>query len=59
MQQQNASQDASGRFRVSSPSSWDTDRWTTVVVIMCLAMLIMLRLGFRGVSVMGANVSVS
>lgn len=55
---QASSQDSSGRYRMSSPSSWSTERWTTVVVLGSLGLLILLRMGFRGVSVMGASVSV-
>jgi len=37
---------------------WDTERWVAVVVLVCLAALIAIRMGFRGINVMGASVRV-
>lgn len=55
---QNASQNAGGRFVMPSTSSWPTERWAAVLVLSSLAILILLRMGFRGVNIMGASVSV-
>lgn len=46
-----------GRY-VMSVSGWPTERWVAVLVLGALALLILIRMGFRGVSVMGASVSV-
>lgn len=47
-----------GRFRVSS-EGWTTERWLAVIVLLSLGMLIAIRMGFRGIDVMGASVRVS
>lgn len=47
-----------GRFNVPSTGAWPAERWTAVVVLAALAMLILIRMGFRGVNVLGASVSV-
>lgn len=49
---------ASGKYIMSSDGAWDADRWAGVLVIGALGVLILLRMGFRGVSLMGARVSV-
>ncbi len=46
-----------GRY-VLSTNGWPTERWTAAVVLVALALLILIRMGFRGVNVMGASVSV-
>jgi len=48
---------ASGKHILSSTAAWSTDRWAAVVVLGALGALIMLRMGFRGVSLMGASAS--
>ncbi len=50
--------DSTGRFKVANPNSWPAERWAAVVVLIALGILILLRMGFRGVSVLGASVSV-
>lgn len=35
--------------------AWPTERWVAVVVLLALALLIALRMGFRGVSIAGAS----
>lgn len=55
---QNTNQEVGGRWTVSSANAWPTERWAAVVVLGALGALIMLRMGFRGVSVLGARVSV-
>lgn len=37
---------------------WDSDRWAAVIVLTALGILILIRMGFRGVDVLGARVSV-
>lgn len=49
---------AGGRYTVSDVSAWPPERWAAVVVLGSLALLIAIRFGFRGVSVLGARVSV-
>jgi hypothetical protein len=51
-------QDQYGRHVVSHPNSWPAERWAAVIVLGSLAFLILIRMGFRGVSFMGASVSV-
>lgn len=47
-----------GRFAMST-GGWPAERWAAVVVLLALGALIMIRMGFRGVGVLGARVSVS
>lgn len=55
---QNVSQDSGGRYTMPSLNSWPVERWTAVLVLGALGLLILLRMGFRGVSFLGASVSV-
>lgn len=55
---QNQNTNAGGRHVVSDMSAWPTERWAAVIVIGALGLLVALRFGFRGVSVLGARVSV-
>lgn len=43
---------------MSSGAAWPTERWVAVVVLGSLSALIAVRMGFRGVNVLGAKVSV-
>lgn len=54
----NVKQDNGGRYIVPSMNAWTTERWVAVVVLAALALLILIRMGFRGVNVLGARVSV-
>lgn len=45
-------------YTVSDVNAWPAERWTAVVVLASLGFLILIRMGFRGVSVLGARVSV-
>lgn len=47
-----------GRF-VTSTEGWPTERWVAVIVLLALGLLIAIRMGFRGIDVMGASVKVS
>lgn len=55
---QNASQTDGGRYRLTSGDAWPPERWAAVVVLLALGFLILIRMGFRGVNVLGARVSV-
>lgn len=46
-----------GRY-VMSTEGWPPERWAAVVVLGALGILILIRMGFRGINVLGANVSV-
>jgi hypothetical protein len=48
---------ATGRYVING-SSLTTEGWTAIIVLSCLALLIALRMGFRGVNVLGASVRV-
>jgi hypothetical protein len=50
----NSTQSADGRYKFN-PNGWPAERWAAVLVIGALGLLIALRMGFRGVSVMGAS----
>lgn len=43
-----------GNYKLST-NEWPTERWVAVVVLIALALLILLRMGFRGVSFAGAS----
>lgn len=55
---QTAQQGTGGRWQMST-KGWDTERWLAVLVLAALAMLIAIKMGFRGVNAFGASVSVS
>lgn len=54
----NSTENGPGRYRMST-EGWPAERWAAVVVLGALGILILIRMGFRGVNVLGANVSVS
>lgn len=59
-QAQQAPKGADGRRNLmSNGDAWPTERWAAVVVLGSLGALILLRMGFRGVGLMGARVSVN
>lgn len=45
--------------RGSFTAGWPEERWTAIVVLSCLLLLILIRRGFRGVNVLGVRASVS
>lgn len=49
---------SSGNMQSKLLSGWDSDRWAAVLVLGALGLLILIRMGFRGVDVLGARVSV-
>lgn len=53
---------ATGRRFLVDPTptdGWDTERWLAVIVLAALALLILIRMGFRGINVMGVSATVS
>lgn len=52
----NAKQSSAGRY-VMSVNGWPAERWAAVIVLGALALLILVRMGFRGVDVLGASVN--
>lgn len=53
----NSAQDQTGRYKFNM-NGWPAERWAAILVLGALGLLIALRMGFRGVSVMGASVRV-
>lgn len=53
-----ANQTTSGRYVMPDVNAWPTERWAAVVVLLALGVLVLIRMGFRGVDVLGARVSV-
>lgn len=57
---QNTRKNADGGMHpLNMTGAWPAERWVAVVVLSALAMLILIRRGFRGVDVLGARVSVN
>jgi len=48
-----------GRQKLAAPGSWPTERWVSIIVISALLLLIAIRMGFRGVNVLGVRAGVS
>lgn len=53
----NAKQSSAGTYTMNA-NGWPPERWAAIVVIGALGLLILIRRGFRGVSLLGARVSV-
>jgi hypothetical protein len=53
----NSKETRSGTYRMST-EGWPAERWAAIVVLGSLGVLILIRMGFRGINVLGANVSV-
>lgn len=53
----NARETSAGRY-VMSVNGWPAERWAAVIVLGALALLILIRMGFRGIDIMGASVKV-
>jgi hypothetical protein len=53
----NSKETSTGRY-VLSVAGWPAERWTAIVVLAALALLILIRMGFRGIDVLGASVKV-
>lgn len=54
----NATQTDGGRWKMNT-AAWPTERWVAVVVVGALLLLVAIRMGFRGVNVMGVRATVS
>lgn len=54
-----SSKETKGGRYVMSTEGWPVERWAAVVVLGALGVLILIRMGFRGVNVLGASVNVS
>lgn len=48
-----------GTQKMSMARGWNTDKWVALIVLLALALLIAIRMGFRGVNVMGISAGVS
>lgn len=48
-----------GTQKLSIGRGWDTEKWVAVIVLLSLALLIGIRMGFRGVNLLGVSASVS
>lgn len=55
----NASQGNGRTQKMSMARGWDTDKWVALIVLLALALLIAIRMGFRGVNVLGVRAGVS
>ena len=48
-----------GKQKVGRMQGWPVEYWTAALVIIALALLILIRRGFRGVNVAGLSASIS
>lgn len=55
----NSSNSRGGTQRMSVTRGWDVEKWVGLIVLTALATLIMIRMGFRGVNVLGVRAGVS
>lgn len=53
-----SNQTTGGRWTMPAADAWGPERWAVVLVLLALGLLILVRMGFRGVDVLGARVSV-
>lgn len=53
-----SNQTVAGRYVMPDADAWTPERWAAIVVLLALGFLILVRMGFRGVDVLGAKVSV-
>lgn len=53
-----SNQTTAGRYVMPNMNAWPTERWAAVVVLGALGALVLVRMGFRGVDVLGARVSI-
>lgn len=53
-----SNQTTTGRYVMPDVNAWTPERWAAVLVLGALGFLILIRMGFRGVDVLGARVSV-
>jgi hypothetical protein len=48
-----------GTQKISVTRGWDVEKWVGLLVLAALALLIAIRMGFRGVNVLGVRAGVS
>lgn len=48
-----------GTQKLSIARGWDVEKWVGLIVLAALALLISIRMGFRGVNVLGVRAGVS
>lgn len=53
-----SNQTTTGRYVMPDVNAWSAERWAAVIVLLSLGFLVLIRMGFRGVDVLGARVSV-
>jgi hypothetical protein len=53
-----SNQTTTGRYVMPDVNAWSAERWAAVIVLLALGFLVLIRMGFRGVDVLGARVSV-
>lgn len=53
-----SNQTSTGRYVMPDVNAWPVERWAAVIVLLSLGILVLIRMGFRGVDVLGARVSV-
>lgn len=53
-----SNQTVAGRYVMPDVNAWGADRWAAIVVLLALGFLVLVRMGFRGVDVLGARISV-
>lgn len=51
---QNVSKNDNGSFNMNT-GNWSPERWVSIIVVGALGVLILLRMGFRGVDVFGVQ----
>lgn len=56
---ENTGNSRGGTSRMSVTRGWDTEKWVGLIVLAALALLIAIRMGFRGVNVLGVRAGVS
>jgi hypothetical protein len=54
----NSKETSAGRY-VMSTEGWPAERWAAIIVLGALGLLILIRMGFRGVNVLGASAKLS
>lgn len=47
------------RRNFGNSGNWPAERWSALVILACLGLLILIRMGFRGVNVLGFSARVS
>lgn len=56
---ENSYGNARGTQKISVTRGWDVEKWVGLLVLASLALLIMIRMGFRGVNVLGVRAGVA